>query len=131
MTEHVLKTWPGPFGALASRAKSYEIRRQDRPFKVGDTLRLQEWDPFQKEYTGRELLARVTYMTEGGEWGLPLDLCVMSLANVREPATACCAVCNEILTGAWFVTRGIAFCSIEHEKQYLAAPIRSVDQKEK
>ena len=127
MTEHVLKTWPGPFGALASGAKRYEIRKNDRAFALGDTLRLQEWDPFTKEHTGRELFGRVTYITEGGEWGLPSDLCVMSLSSVHEPTTSRFAICNAHLTGAWFVTRGIPFCSIEHEREYLAAPKRSTD----
>lgn len=79
MREHKLKTWPGPFAAVLSGAKLYEIRRDDRDFAVGDVLLLREWKPCSGRYTGREIKRRVTYMTKGGAWGLPPHLCVMSV----------------------------------------------------
>jgi len=41
---HALKTWPEYFQAVAERGKTFEVRKADRPFKVGETLLLQEWD---------------------------------------------------------------------------------------
>lgn len=76
---HVLKTWPEPFEAVRRDLKRYEIRKADRPFAVGDKLHLREWDPEAETYSGRGLLVTVTYLTPGGEWGLPADVCVMSL----------------------------------------------------
>lgn len=80
---HYFKTWPEPFGACASGAKRYEIRKDDRPElpRVGDLVVLQEWRPgivdkVQGDYTGRELRVRVTYLTEPKQWGLPEDLYV-------------------------------------------------------
>lgn len=84
---HDLKCWPEPFEAIRSGRKTHEIRVADRPFAVGDVLRLREWhrgtDLLRGRYTGREFDVEVTYMTPGGAWGLPADLCVMSVRPVR------------------------------------------------
>lgn len=77
---HELKTWPKQFHAILDGHKKYEIRVNDRNYTEGDELMLQEWDPKIQQYTGRFLLANVTYMTRGGEWGLSENMCVMSLA---------------------------------------------------
>lgn len=80
MASHELKTWPEPFQAVSDGRKRYEIRRDDRGFRVGDVLFLREWDPNTGDYTGREVARHVEYVTPGGAWGLPKDLCVMSLS---------------------------------------------------
>ncbi len=77
---HELKTRPRQFCAVLSGHKKYEIRVNDRNFQEGDELMLLEWDPKTQQYTGRHILTVVTYMTRGGEWRIPENLCVMSLA---------------------------------------------------
>lgn len=111
MTIHDLKTWPEPFAAVLDGRKTYEIRVDDRGFKVGDRLRLKEWDrrPYDvgfcrrsplcsrmldhggrcdsdshADYTGREILVDVTYLTLGGAWGLPAGLCVLAIRKVEH-----------------------------------------------
>jgi hypothetical protein len=85
---HELKTWPEPFAAIVRGEKRHEIRRADRDFAVGNVLHLREWIPSPPthdglaRYTGRELRVRVTYLTRGGEWGLPSDVCVMSVEAI-------------------------------------------------
>lgn len=76
---HNLKTWPEPFNAICNGHKTHEVRKNDRGFKVGDILHLHEWDPQTQEYTGRWTNVRVNYISEGGTFGLPADLCVMSI----------------------------------------------------
>jgi len=76
---HELKLWPGYFGAIAESRKRHEIRKNDRNFKIGDELLLREWDPATGEYTGRQVLVSVTYVSIGGLWGIPDDTCVMSI----------------------------------------------------
>lgn len=80
---HDLKAWPEPFAAILAGNKTHEIRKADRPFAVGDTLRLREWDPKGEAYTGREIAADVTHLSAPGTWGLPADLCVMSISPCR------------------------------------------------
>lgn len=62
---HELKTWPEYFNRVLDGSKSFEIRRADRPFNVGDTLLLREWKPMAREYTGREVRKLVTYTLTG------------------------------------------------------------------
>lgn len=85
---HTLKIWPGSFEAVASGAKTHEIRRQDdRTFNVGDDLILREWEPEVSEhgptgngaFTGRRILRKITYVSIPGSWGLPDNLCVFSM----------------------------------------------------
>lgn len=77
--QHELKTWPLPFQAVVDGIKPYEIRRNDRPFKAGDTLLLHEWDPEGSGYTGRTVVCRVTHISGPSEWGLPDDVIVMGV----------------------------------------------------
>ena len=77
---HELKTWPVFFDAIRAGRKAFEIRRNDRGYEVGDVLRLREWDTEAGGYTGRELRRTITYVIQG-EFGLPADVCVMSLAE--------------------------------------------------
>lgn len=81
---HVLKTWPRPFVAAWFGKKKHEIRKNDRDFKVGDTLILREWDPDSRMYSGRQIRCLVSYLSTGGSWGLPDDLCVMSIDLVAR-----------------------------------------------
>jgi len=76
---HELKTWPQAFQAIWDGLKCYEIRKADRDFSVGDNLVLYEWDQDSRCYRDRMIVATVTYMTNPGQWGLPSDLCVMSI----------------------------------------------------
>lgn len=83
---HALKTWPEYFAALASGEKTFEIRRNDRPFKIGDKLLLQEWDPKHEQYTGSELTMRITYILSGdvNKFGLFADYCVMGIKEIEN-----------------------------------------------
>jgi len=79
MTIHDLKCWPGPFGAIARGTKCFEFRRDDRGFRVGDTLRLRMWNPVTEEYLGPICNVQVTYLLRGPDFGMPEGYCVMSL----------------------------------------------------
>jgi len=66
---HVLKCWPQYFEAVADGTKTFELRKDDRKYRVGDILHLREWapadggriDPNQGSFTGRDHKVRVTY----------------------------------------------------------------------
>jgi hypothetical protein len=82
-TVHDLKTWPEYYDAVEDGRKTFELRKNDRNFRVGDVLHLQRYDLENQTYTGAHLYRSVTYLIEGESWGLAAGVCVMSLAKVR------------------------------------------------
>lgn len=76
---HQLKCWPSSFQALWDGTKTYEVRKNDRGYQVGDTLQIMEYDVGLNYYTGRMIGATVTYMTSGPDFGLPEGMCVMAV----------------------------------------------------
>lgn len=84
---HDLKTDPAVFDAVASGAKTHEIRKNDRDFKVGDGLLLRrtKWtgalmkaQGYPLEYTGEECRRVVSHVLEG--YGLTPGWCILSFA---------------------------------------------------
>jgi ribosomal protein S17 len=73
---HELKIWPEYFDPLYLRRKKFDVRKNDRGFKVGDVVVFKEWDPATKEYTTRES-HRIIQFIEQGIFGLPEDVCVL------------------------------------------------------
>lgn len=64
MTIHFVKSWPYLFEAAVSGNKKHDFRDLDeRDYKVGDCLMLQEFDQVKGAYTGREHLFKITYIT--------------------------------------------------------------------
>jgi Domain of unknown function (DUF3850) len=66
--EHFLKCWPQFMPRIASGQKTFEIRKNDRDYQVGDTLRLYEFTPnttVQWDHSGRhpEIIADITYIS--------------------------------------------------------------------
>ncbi|EMF0190598.1 DUF3850 domain-containing protein [Enterococcus hirae] len=59
---HELKILPEYFEAVTSGRKQFEIRENDRNFKIGDQLILREWS--KNEYTGDSYKAEITYITD-------------------------------------------------------------------
>ena len=62
---HYLKTWPEYFAAIEAGRKTFEVRRGDRDFAVGDVLVLEEYDPATQKYSGRIAVVCVTYVFRG------------------------------------------------------------------
>lgn len=64
MMTHELKTVQPYFDAVADGSKTFEIRKNDRGFKVGDRLRLREYNPAGDSYSGTSVYADITYITD-------------------------------------------------------------------
>ncbi len=56
------KIWPGYFELLASGKKKFEARLADFDVKEGDIFVLEEWDPQEKQYTGRTIQKEVDFV---------------------------------------------------------------------
>ena len=60
---HYLKTLPPYFIAVENGTKTFEVRFNDRGYKVGDILYLQEFVP-PETYTSRERRREVSYVLD-------------------------------------------------------------------
>jgi hypothetical protein len=67
---HELKIWPPFFQDILSGRKTFDVRRNDRKFKIGDMIRFREWEPKEHGhqdapyYTGRECSATISYILD-------------------------------------------------------------------
>lgn len=59
---HELKILPEYFEAVTSGRKQFEIRKNDRDYKIGDQLIFKEWNG--SEYTGDSFKSEITYITD-------------------------------------------------------------------
>ncbi len=91
MDVHKVKSWPYLFEAAIAGIKKHDIRNMDeRDYKVGDTLVLQEFDQTKGEYTGREQAFRITYITSRNtpcamsSVCLNRDFCIISFEKIGE-----------------------------------------------
>lgn len=90
MAVHELKTDPKVFDDVLSGNKKFEIRFNDRGYKVGDELHLRktkytgeqmkDWAPL--EYTGNEIAVSVTHVLRGPVYGLEDGWVIMSIERI-------------------------------------------------
>jgi hypothetical protein len=89
-TEHKLKCIDIYWDAIASGEKTFEVRRNDRAFQTGDTLILRKIDaqgynvapPGEYSFTESLLRKRITYILQGGQFGIEPAYCVLGLGEV-------------------------------------------------
>ena len=81
---HELKTHPEYFQAVWTGLKTFEFRKDDRTprFWNQDQVCLREWNPESETYTGREIVASISYVARGA-FGIPDGYCVFSLHRLR------------------------------------------------
>jgi len=82
MKIHKLKTWKEYFVAVFCGLKKFELRKNDRDFKIGDELILEEWDEINEIYTGRILHRRIDYILQGGQFGLEEGFVILGLSKI-------------------------------------------------
>lgn len=62
VTIHELKIAPCYYGEVIAYRKTFEIRKNDRDFQVGDRVRLNEYE--NGIYTGNSMLFEITYIND-------------------------------------------------------------------
>ena len=65
---HELKIYPEFFSAVCTGVKRAELRRNDRDYRVGDTLHLLETPRGSCHSTGEFINATITHIADVGEW---------------------------------------------------------------
>ncbi len=74
---HELKILPKYFKDIVNGDKNFELRKNDRDFKIGDSLMLKEFD--NGAYTGDSVQVVITYILVGGEYGLDKDYVILGI----------------------------------------------------
>ena len=81
MKIHKLKTLQPFFDDVFYNRKEFEVRKNDRDFKIGDRLQLLEVvDEGQKQ---RYVLKDIKYILKGGQYGIDKDFVVLGLKEVN------------------------------------------------
>ena len=68
MKVHELKIDPKYFDEIVDGIKTFEVRRNDRDFKVGDLLKLKEYDREKEIYTGHETVVEIRYILDNQQY---------------------------------------------------------------
>ena len=76
---HTLKILPEYYRALLEGRKTFEVRKNDRDFREGDTLMLEQYDTELARTFGAPLWLKVTYVLKGGQFGIEEGYCVMGV----------------------------------------------------
>jgi|WetSurMetagenome_2_1015567.scaffolds.fasta_scaffold11134_8 hypothetical protein len=90
MSVHILKTWPEFFNDAILGIKSFELRKNDRDYQVGDELSLREFIPeipstsdrSRGYFTGHVCRFRVIYVLKDFEFGLEPGYCILGITIV-------------------------------------------------
>ena len=78
---HELKILPEYYLEVLNGNKTFEVRKADRDYRVGDTLSLQQLDVETQRLFGSPLYVRVTYILKGGQFGIDNDYVVMGIRH--------------------------------------------------
>ncbi|MBR6995322.1 MAG: DUF3850 domain-containing protein [Ruminococcus sp.] len=81
MTQHELKILPEYFVAVRDGIKKFEVRKDDRPFEVGDILCLHEINC--GVLTGRTIKAEVTYVLRHPDY-CKEGYCILSIKVAQQ-----------------------------------------------
>lgn len=76
---HEIKCWPEFMHDLATGRKSFEVRKNDRDYLVGDMLLIREFNPEKKVYGLKKINAEIIYILKGGQFGIEKGYIVMGL----------------------------------------------------
>lgn len=65
MSTHEVKSWPYLYKEAIAGIKTHDVRDMtERDYKIGDTMHFREFDQTKGEYTGRQALFEITYITD-------------------------------------------------------------------
>jgi hypothetical protein len=65
ITTHELKSWTPYFASINEGIAKFDLRWNDRKFRVGDIACFQEFEDTLDIFTGRVCERRITYIVEG------------------------------------------------------------------
>ena len=82
MTTHQLKIKEDYARAHLSGVKSWELRENDRDFKIGDQIEFSALD--ERGFVVMTYKRTITYLFKGGQYGLAPDYVILTLTDGKE-----------------------------------------------
>lgn len=92
-TTHELKTHPAMYRAVSRGAKTFEVRKDDKAFQSGDTVRLRYYDPELDNGFARPpmpednfpvLEFEIGFVLRGGQYGIETGYVAFSLLPLKK-----------------------------------------------
>lgn len=80
---HEIDSHPAPFEAIEKGLKTFVCGFNNQSFRVGDKLKINEFDPKTILYTGRFVEVKIIYIQEGKENDIPENYIIMSIKKIR------------------------------------------------
>lgn len=106
---HSLKCWPEYFQAVKDGRKTFEIRKDDRPYAANDFLELHEYDPDTEKFTNEQpITCEVTYTLRNAQFVADGMVCM----GLKQPSQEPCEWCKDV--GCGDVTQVLASLDIRH-----------------
>lgn len=90
MRTHYLKTWQPYFDMMKNGTKTFDLRKNDRNFQVGDLVMLYEYDPEKNEpkhpaLSDNILTFEITCVIKNvPHWGLMEGYAILQLQQIHE-----------------------------------------------
>ena len=78
---HKIKCIQPFYDAVLNGLKNFEIRYNDRDYKVGDEVLLMEYNPLTEIFTGKDILIRIDYLLSGSVY-LKDGYCVFGFSRI-------------------------------------------------
>lgn len=66
--KHDLKTVQPFFNDVWNGLKNFEVRRNDRDYKLGDFLNLKEYDPITETFKSRSITKKIKYILDDPQY---------------------------------------------------------------
>ena len=80
-SKHQIKISPKFFKDVCSGIKQFELRFNDRQYKVGDLVQMMEFE--KDEYSGLFVIVEITYMIENYN-GLSIGYCIFGFKIITK-----------------------------------------------
>lgn len=85
---HIVKCWVEFFEPIRTGIKTFDVRRDDRDYQVGDQITQLEYRHGVGVYTGREVNCDITYVARGPKFeafGLMPGYAILAI-TAKDPA---------------------------------------------
>jgi hypothetical protein len=80
MKTHQVKSWPEYFKPISMGVKTFDLRKDDRGYQVGDDIQFEEFSNITGEHTGKVATRRISYILREFA-GLMPGYCILGITN--------------------------------------------------